>query len=60
MPMVFEKSFQAQLMIPMAASLAFGLMLSTVLVLLLVPVFYLQYAKVLHFFGVSLVDHDDS
>jgi multidrug efflux pump subunit AcrB len=45
MPIVLERSFQAQLVIPMAVSLAFGLMLSTVLVLYLVPTFYLLYAK---------------
>jgi len=45
MPLMTEKSFQAQLLIPMAASLAFGLMLATFLVLLLVPVFYLGYYK---------------
>ncbi len=42
-PLMTERSFQAQLMIPMAASLAFGLMLATFLVLLLIPVFYLSY-----------------
>ncbi len=39
-PLMTERSFQAQLLIPMAASLAFGLMLATFLVLLLIPVFY--------------------
>ena len=38
-PILMEKSFQAQLVIPMATSLCFGLMLSTVLVLVLVPTF---------------------
>ena len=40
---MLEKSFQAQLLIPMATSLAFGLMLATFLVLFLVPVFYSVY-----------------
>jgi multidrug efflux pump subunit AcrB len=44
-PLLTEKSFQAQLLIPMAASLAFGLMLATVLVLILIPVFYSLYLQ---------------
>ncbi|MEC8473656.1 MAG: efflux RND transporter permease subunit [Planctomycetota bacterium] len=50
-PLMLEKSFQAQLMIPMAASLAFGLMLATFLVLILVPVFYMMYYQTARFFG---------
>jgi multidrug efflux pump subunit AcrB len=44
-PLMLERSFQAQLMIPMAASLAFGLALATFLVLVLVPVFYMLYHR---------------
>jgi multidrug efflux pump subunit AcrB len=44
-PLLTERSFQAQLLIPMAASLAFGLMLATLQVLLLIPVFYVLYLK---------------
>jgi multidrug efflux pump subunit AcrB len=44
-PLMLERSFQAQLLIPMAASLAFGLLLATGLVLFLVPVFYAQYLR---------------
>lgn len=36
-PLLFEKSFQAQFLIPMATSIAFGLAFATVLVLLVVP-----------------------
>ncbi|MCA9211440.1 MAG: efflux RND transporter permease subunit [Planctomycetales bacterium] len=43
LPILFETSFQAQYLIPMAASLAFGLLLATVLVLILVPTFYRIY-----------------
>ena len=50
-PILTETSFQAQLVIPMAASLCFGLMTSTVLVLVLVPTFYLIYART---FGVTV------
>lgn len=51
LPILSETSFQAQLVIPMAASLCFGLMTSTILVLILVPTFYYLYAKV---FGISV------
>jgi len=40
MPLLLEKSFQAQFLVPMATSLAFGLATTTVLVLILVPVMY--------------------
>ncbi|TVP97280.1 MAG: efflux RND transporter permease subunit [Planctomycetaceae bacterium] len=50
-PLLTEKSFQAQLLIPMAASLAFGLMLATMQVLLLIPVFYAIYLRALNRFG---------
>ena len=56
---MLERSFQAQLMIPMAASLAFGLMLATFLVLILVPVFYLQYVKTLKLLGISLIEEEE-
>lgn len=36
-PLLFEKSFQAQFLIPMAASIAYGLIVSTVIILLLLP-----------------------
>jgi hydrophobic/amphiphilic exporter-1 (mainly G- bacteria), HAE1 family len=39
-PILLETSLQAQFLIPMAASLSFGIMTSTVLVLILVPSFY--------------------
>lgn len=37
-PLLFETSLQAQFLIPMAATICFGLMFSTVLVLLVIPV----------------------
>ena len=36
-PIMLEKSFQAQILIPMAASIAFGEIFATMLVLYLVP-----------------------
>ena len=50
-PMILETSFQAQFLIPMAASLAFGLGLTTLLVLFQVPVLYLYYCIILEAFG---------
>jgi hypothetical protein len=44
--MLLEKSFQAQALIPMATSLAFGLIASTLLVLLMVPLLYRLYVAV--------------
>jgi len=36
-PLLFETSMQAQFLIPMAASIAFGLMFSTLLILMVIP-----------------------
>jgi multidrug efflux pump subunit AcrB len=44
-PILLETSFQAQVLIPMAASLCFGLMLGTALVLFLVPVVFSLYGR---------------
>ena len=40
LPIMLERSLQAQFLVPMAASISFGLMFATVLVLLLVPCLY--------------------
>ena len=40
-PLMFEESFQAQFLIPLAISIVFGLCLATVLTLVLVPALYL-------------------
>ncbi len=40
LPLLFEKSLQAQILIPLAVSVTFGLMASTVLVLLVIPALY--------------------
>ena len=42
-PMLMEKSFQAQFLIPLAATLVFGLLVATGLVLILVPAWYALY-----------------
>ena len=44
MPLLLETSFQAQFLVPMATSMAFGLMMTTALVLILVPVMYTFFA----------------
>ncbi|MEM9367243.1 MAG: efflux RND transporter permease subunit [Planctomycetota bacterium] len=54
LPLLTERSFQAQLLIPMAASLAFGLMVATALVLLLIPVLYLLYLLSLEAIGIPM------
>ncbi len=38
---IFEKSLQAQIVVPMAASLAFGIVFATVITLILIPSLYL-------------------
>lgn len=53
-PMLLETSLQAQVLIPMAASLIFGLATGTLLILILVPVFYSIYGSVLGLFGFPL------
>jgi multidrug efflux pump subunit AcrB len=47
LPIMLERSLQAQVVIPMATSLAFGLLFTTVLVLFLVPTFYYLYARLM-------------
>ncbi|MCL5050233.1 MAG: efflux RND transporter permease subunit [Firmicutes bacterium] len=41
LPIVLERSMQAQLVIPMAISLAFGILFATVITLLLIPCLYI-------------------
>ena len=47
-PLILEKSVQAQFLIPMAISLAYGIMMATFLTLILLPVLltYLNHAKI--------------
>ncbi|WP_037428160.1 efflux RND transporter permease subunit [Shewanella colwelliana] len=40
-PIILERSLQAQIVIPMATSLAFGILFSTVVTLILVPILYI-------------------
>ena len=51
MPLLFEKSTQAQFLIPMAVSLGFGILFATVITLVLVPVNYLILERIANIFG---------
>ena len=42
MPLIFEKSLQAQYIIPMAISLGFGILFATAIILVLVPCLYVM------------------
>lgn len=50
-PLMFETSFQAKFLIPMAVTLTFGLLFATLLTLVLVPCLNLVREDVLNFFG---------
>ena len=54
LPILLERSLQAQVLIPLVASLAFGLFAATVLVLVVVPALY----AILHDFGLTTVSRD--
>jgi multidrug efflux pump subunit AcrB len=56
LPLLFERSLQAQVLVPLVTSLAFGLMASTVLVLIVVPALY----AILHDFGLSILSREAS
>lgn len=46
MPMLFETSFQAQFLIPMAVSLGFGILFATTITLILTPIVYAAFADI--------------
>ena len=50
MPLLFEKSTQAQFLIPMAISLGFGILFATAITLLLVPINYLILEDIRNYF----------
>ena len=63
-PMLLEKSLQAQVIIPMAISLAFGILFATVITLILIPVWYVILDKFKKRKGIyipeaSKIDMDD-
>ncbi len=51
MPMILETSVQAKFLVPMAISLAFGILFATGITLLLIPAFYLVLEDVRKIFG---------
>ncbi|MDO6717826.1 efflux RND transporter permease subunit [Psychrosphaera sp. 1_MG-2023] len=53
MPLLFEKSTQAQFLIPMAVSLGFGILFATFITLMLVPVNYILLDRVIGFINPS-------
>lgn len=59
LPMLLERSMQAQVLIPMAVSLIFGLLTGTLLILILVPVFYHIYGTTLSQLGLPLYQKDE-
>jgi len=50
-PLLLERSFQAQFLIPMAVSICFGLLAATVLTLLYVPALYLIVQDIINLFS---------
>lgn len=56
MPLIFEKSTQAQFLIPMAVSLGFGILLSTAVTLVLVPLMYYKATNLKHWLKSLLVN----
>jgi len=50
MPLIFERSIQAQFLVPMAVSLAFGIMFATFITLFLIPCAYLATEDIKNFF----------
>ena len=57
LPLIFETSQQAQVLIPLAVSIAFGIMASTVLVLVVIPCSYAILAD-FGLFGKPIVEHE--
>ncbi|MEZ4464187.1 MAG: efflux RND transporter permease subunit [bacterium] len=53
MPMIFEPSVQARFLIPMAISLGFGVLFSTLLILLMIPAIYLIVEDIRAFYGIG-------
>jgi multidrug efflux pump subunit AcrB len=60
MPMILETSVQAQFLVPMAISLAFGILFATGITLLLIPSLYLALEDVRQLFGLKHFHADHS
>ncbi len=59
-PLVLERSLQAQFLIPMAASLAFGIVFATAILMLLVPALAMIQYDVEHWFKKSVLGKSES
>jgi multidrug efflux pump subunit AcrB len=59
-PLLLERSFQAQFLIPMAVSISFGLLAATLLTLLYVPALYLIVRDISYLFKPRLQKIDES
>lgn len=59
-PLIFERSLQAQYIIPMAISLGFGILFSTAIILVLVPCLYLILEDGIRLTGQSPLDSGGS
>jgi multidrug efflux pump subunit AcrB len=58
-PILLETSFQAQVLVPMATSLSFGLLIATGLVLILAPTYYMVYGSLMLYFGMKLSEVEE-
>ena len=58
-PILWETSMQAQVLIPMATSIIYGLLTGTLLILILVPIFYHIYGTILLSIGFDLYKTDE-
>lgn len=54
-PMILETSVQARMMVPMAISLGFGILFSTMITLLLIPSLYMIVEDVKRLFGLTVI-----
>jgi multidrug efflux pump subunit AcrB len=59
LPMLFETSFQAKFLIPMAITICFGLLFSTVLTLVVLPSINMIFFDVLAWFGIRPMNEED-
>ena len=59
LPMLFETSFQAKFLIPMAITISFGLLFSTVQTLVIVPSLNMIFFDVLGWLGIPAVPEED-
>ena len=60
LPIVLERSMQAQMVIPMAVSLAFGILFATVITLLLIPCLYIVLEDSKRFFSKNKAPQGDA